>query len=524
MACPARTSQKQRNGTIFRDSNVIQALPFRWAFSLCSGSALLLILSFPYTRLSGLSLVALVPLMLALRGQGAARGLALGGWHGFLFQSYIMFWANFFGPPAYLFLAGYKTVLPALFGAAWGWLSRRRPNWFPFGFLVGWLALEYLQTFGPFGVTWGMLSHAWARYPALLQICSVAGPWALSLVVLLVNVACFVSLPPRGARGAWLGAAIAAILATLGFGQWRLGQAQENPRSLAVGAVQVNMGREVKWDPAYAEFALKRLELLTCQASEKGARLILWPETAIPYRGFLKSPVLNFEIGMLGLTTKSYVVVGSIEKVGDAAGHTLNTASLVTPKGAFEGRYDKQRLVPGGEYLPLEEWLRPYPIFDRVMRYQPGSGDGIFALPEAPQPTRAGMLICFESMVPYLAAERVQKGAEILLVATNDGWFGENSAIQHHFEMAIFRAVEQGCPVLQCGNTGVSGLIDEWGRVQQETAINQETVLTGQLGLRRGLTWYARIGDSLVQLALALFLLCLGLAKGSEAVRGRKST
>lgn len=103
-------------------------------------------LAFPFTRVFPLTLVCLVPLMLALREQGWLRGLLLGLLFGFVFQSYIMFWANFFGPPAYLFLAGYKTVLPGFFGMLWGWLSRRRPELFPLVFVTGWVVLEYLQT------------------------------------------------------------------------------------------------------------------------------------------------------------------------------------------------------------------------------------------------------------------------------------------------------------------------------------------------------------------------------------------
>ena len=499
-----------------------EPLPFRWALSLCSGSALLLILAFPYTRCWPLTFFCLVPLMLALRGQGALRGVLFGMLHGFLFQSYIMFWANFFGPPAYLFLAGYKTVLPALFGGLWGWLSRRSSRGLPLAFVSGWVGLEYLQTFGPFGVTWGMLSHAWSRLPVALQGCSLLGPWTWSLVLLMVNASLYVALRPecKSQRRPWWLATAVALGLNFGFGVWRLEQDWGPGVPFVAASVQNSMGRNVRWDPRFAQLALEKLERLTCEAASHGARLIVWPETAIPFRDFRRLPNLTLQVGMLGLTTHSWLIVGSIEKVGDEAQHTLNSASLISPQGGFEGRYDKQRLVPGGEYLPLESWLRPYKIFDRVMRYQPGPESvGVFSCPELK--IHPGMLICFESMVPYLAAQRVRDGADVLVVATNDGWFGSDPAIVHHFEMAIFRAIEQGRPVIQCGTTGISGMIDGRGRVLRETPISQEAVAVCPLQARTGRTLYARLGDVLPWLALTLFLACLGWARGTQPEAGK---
>ena len=497
-------------------------LPFRWALLFSSGAALLLMLAFPFTRLFPLTLVCLVPFMLALRGQGWLRGLLFGLLFGFLYQSYIMFWANFFGVPAYLFLAGYKTVLPGFFGLLCGALSRKRPELFPLAFVSGFVALEYLQTFGPFGVTWGMLSHAWARYPLFLQCCSLFGPWTLSFLLLLVNASLLVAWLPdyRSQRLRWWTASAALWLAAVGFGAWRLQQDWGPGKTFKAGIAQNSMGREVRWDPNFAQTALQNLEKLTLAAGAQGAQLIVWPETAVPYRGFLKLPQLTFEVGMLGLQSKSYIIVGSIEKLDDEYNHTVNCASLVTPQGGFEGRYDKQRLVPGGEYLPLEKWLRPYKIFDRVMRYTPGEhAGGIFECPELG--IRPGMLICFESMVPYLAAQRAREGSDVLVVATNDGWFGTNPAIMHHFEMAVFRAVEQGRPVIQCGNTGVSGMIDERGRILEETPINQPVLAVHEVTARQQPTVYAQVGDVLAGLALLVFLLCPLLPKGTGASAGK---
>ncbi len=477
------------------------------ATGLCSLSALLLILAFPYARMSWLTALALVPYLLALRGQTWKRGALLGAWHGFLFQGYIMSWAAFFGIPAFLFLALYKTVLPACLGALLASVSRRQPRGFEMLFLLGWMSLEYCQTFGPFGVTWGMLSHAFARFPIFIQSCSLLGPSAPSLVLLLLNLALYAGWSGNPRRRLWWSAGLAALGANLAFGYWRLSLVPPSAPRMPVGVAQLAMGRDVKWDPGFAREAMMRAYRLSLEASQQGAQLVVWPETAIPYRGFLRDPNLTHEIAMLARQCRAWLLVGSIEKVpDDPAEHTLNTLSLVSPEGEYEGRYDKQRLVPGGEYLPLERWLRRYRIFDPVMNYAAGQHPGVVTLTGSP--VRLGLLICFESMVPFLSRDRAAQGAQILVVSTNDGWFGRNPAIVHHFEMAIFRALEQGLPVVQSANTGISGMVDAYGRVLKETEIDKVCSIVAEVPLLPlGPTLYHRIGDLLPQACLFFFLL-----------------
>ena len=489
---------------------------------LAAFSGLLLMLAFPWIGWSWVSLLALLPWMRALAGQGGRCGALIGATHGLVFQGYIMWWASFFGPPAMLFLTCYKAVLPALVGAALGWLSRRAPQLFPLAAVSAYVSLEYGQTFGPFGITWGMLSHAWARFPVLIQIDSLGGPWALSGCVLLLQACAFCWLFPAGRRqaGAWSVAAALAWSFCLGFGVWKLAQPDTSGAVVKIGAVQVSADRSIKWNPQKAFEIVARLGDLSVQAGQQGARILLWPETSWPYRGFRSQLTQTELVAKLAQKAHVWMVVGSIEMMNDGGRHTHNTASLISPEGEYPAHYDKQRLVPGGEYLPFESWLRGIKIFDRIMRFLPGEGDGIFHFGDLQ--VHGGMLICFESMVPYLAANRVQHGANLLLIATNDAWFGDNNAIMHHFEMAIMRAVEQGVPALQCGNTGVSGVIDARGRVQVESLINQPCIVTADVRVPPSgvASWYAWWGDLLAYAALAVFAATLLRARGTSSSAG----
>lgn len=500
-------------------------------------AGLLLIASFPDMRWWPLAFVALVPFEQAVHGQGWKRGLLLGAVLGFVLQSYLMFWANFFGPPAFLFLAAYRAYPYAFIG--WGWATM---SGYPLlarlvGYLGCWVFVEYYQTWGPFGCTWGMLSHTLARQPDWLQICRLGGPWSLSAVVATLSLVLAESIRRLLAKKSWtadLSAAwvgtLAILLGTFAYGANRLAHAPpplkkgESPSSIQVGAIQVNMGRDIKWDPSFANVAIAGLEELTLRAGGEGSKLSIWPETSIPYRNFRNDMELTERFGHLARVSGSNVLVGSIEFAGDAANHTLNTAWLIGYQGDYKDRYDKQRLVPGGEYLPFENVLRPFSIFDRVMNYKPGAGTGVVncEFKDEPKQVKLGVLICFESMLPSLAAQRVEGGAEALAISTNDGWFGESSAITHHFEMAIFRAVETARPAIQSGNTGLSGVIDAYGRVLSETRPNEKTFAVGALVPGKEITFYVRWGDyfawgaGLVWFAIFVFYRARPATEGQE--------
>ena len=495
-------------------------LPFHQAALFAILSGFLLIFAFPYTRLLGLAFVALVPLELALRGQGWLRGAILGFVGMVPFNGYLMWWSNFFGPPAFLALAAERTFVWFIFGGLLGRLRTNHPRIRLWSFAAGWTFCEYLRIYGPLGCTWGNLSHALAPYPIWIQANSLFGPWTLSFAIAFCNawLAQLVVLRRRWPilkPDAIAGVSFFALIFI--FGAVRLSTIPAAAESLKVGIVQPNMERGVRWDPRFSEMSLAKLETGTLLASQEGARLVVWPETAVPYRDFLRNPNLTMRIGMLARTCSSYIVVGSIEMEHDAANHTYNSASLVTPDGAFEGRYDKQRLVAGGEYLPFENWLRPFSIFNRVMRFLPGKLDGIFTMKEPKRPIKLGLLICFESMVPYLPLRRTEKGADILVVPTNDGWFGENSALVHHFEMAMMRAVESGRPVVQSGNTGISGAVDAYGRLLARTLPNHEERLVFDLPLHSPRTLYAILGDFFPVLMGVLWIFLMG--KGSPDLR-----
>lgn len=120
-----------------------------------------------------------------------------------------------------------------------------------------------------------------------------------------------------------------------------------------------------------------------------------------------------------------------------------------------------------------------------------------------------GVLICYESMISHLPADLAAQGARFLLVPTNDAWFGETTAAAHHFDMAILRAVETGCPTIQAGNTGISGFVSATGEVLSETRLMERGVRVARLVPISGETLYTRIGDLLAWACVAWTLLAV---------------
>ncbi len=485
-------------------------LPFGAACLLAFLSAFLLYLAFPHPHISGFVWVAALPFYLACRFQGPVRGAVLGLLFGCAFQYSLLSWATVFGTAAQVALVLYKAVAPALLGAL---LGSYRPPTPLHGALFGaaaWVGMEYFQILGPLGMTWGMLSHTQSRILPWIQIGELFGPWGLSFAIAFWNAALAELFWRRKRALTTVGAAAGLLAVIFSYGIVRLQHPWGNGHSLTWGVVQTSMPQDQRWDPSFREEIMGRLDRLTRESASQGARLILWPETSVPYPFFLETWPLRSRVGGLAQSLQSFILTGSIERASEPNA-TRNVATLVAPDGELLATAEKIRLVPFGEYLPLPRFMRDWPIFDRVMRYVPGTQHVIF-----PDPTSFGVLICYESMVPHEPRKKVERGAGVLAVITNDAWFGKSSAAMHHFEMAIMRAVEMRRPVVQCGNNGISGFILPTGEVMVESGLDEVVQLTREVRPETYRTIYSRTGDLLAYLCLAMMLWLIRLQLGER--------
>ncbi len=366
------------------------------------------------------------------------------------------------------------------------------------GFVVAFVALEWLRGVIFTGFPWAMVGHVWIGTP-LDQLAAVVGPSGLSLMTL------FAAALPVLAR--WKGAATSVLLlaACVAFGDWRLSQPLPQPGTLTLRLVQPNAEQAAKWDADRAEEFLTRL--LTMTAKDGPADLTILPETAVPYMLEYAPDVAGM---VMGASDGKPVAVGIQRAEGD---RFYNSLRVLEGDGMETARYDKAHLVPFGEYIPFGDlaydWfgLRAFAA-QAGNSYSPGAGPQILDLGPF---GKVLPLICYEAIFPR-DVNAMPARPDWMLQITNDAWFGIRTGPFQHFAQARLRAVEQGLPLIRVANTGVTAVVDAHGRIVEAlpfgTMASLDTHVPGALPP----TPYSRFGDGPVALLLAGLAL-LALAK-----------
>ncbi len=484
-------------------------------------------LAYPKIGWWPLAFVALVPLIVAAgQVRAAPRAFGLGVLFGVGYRAVTLYWLvhtmHVYGGLAlplavlgYLLLVLYLAAYQGAFALA----AARVPNGsVRAGILLAtvWTALEYVQSWLFTGFPWVLLGYTGGASGVLVQAADLFGVWGLSFLVVLVNFAVAAALAEGlRARPAAVGAAV-LLLAWGGYGGWRLSQATAlGDAALTVGMLQGNVPQDLKWDPDAKEATLSRHLQLAAEAADRGARLVVWPESSWPDAyGAERDPVARVRLPQLADSTGAAQLVGTVHVEDAGDGFTVsNSATLLDGAGRWRGRYDKSHLVPFGEYLPLQRWLRFLgPLVQAVGVLAPGGANQpLLSVPEQGIDP-FGLAICYEIIFPNLVRSQVARGARFLVTITNDAWYGTSSGPYQHFAMVRLRAVENRRYLVRAANTGISGIVDPWGRVLQRSELETEAVLVGQVEGHQAMSLYASVGDVLPRACLLVTLLGAGLA------------
>jgi apolipoprotein N-acyltransferase len=486
-----------------------------WALLLSLMSAAMLVAAFPSFSQPALAWVGLVPLLILLR-HSTPRVAFFWSWlAGTLYFLGSIWWLTHVTVVGWVILCVYLGLFFGLFG----WVLTKSEIWRDgpgFGrrivFAAGlWTMLEFARTHLLSGFGWNLLSYSQTPWPLAIQLAETTGAWGVSFVIVTVNALLAEAWLARKFRVrvlAYLGAA-AVGSALIGYGLLRLPVPGEG-RVVRATVVQGNIAQEEKWDDSFREPIMKKYDQLTREAKASQSELVVWPETSVP--GFLElDEPLTQRVMSLSAEIGAPILVGAPH--GQLQGldwRTTNGAALVESSGV-NSWYDKIHLVPFGEYIPLERlfpWLRD--ILPPIGDFLPGQEHTVFHLePEL----RFSVLVCFEDLFPELARRFVQEGARMLIVITNDAWFGPTGAAYQHAQASTLRAVELRVPVIRAANTGWSGCIDQAGRWTGQVRDRSGKTLfvagthTCESALGETRTIYQRFGDwfiLLCVLALAL--------------------
>ena len=533
-----------------------------WLAATLSGAALAL--SFPKPDLHLLIWVALVPLLLALAGARPSQAWWLGFLAGAIYRGGTLYWlvntmvqyGGLAAPVAWAAAGGLVLALAAfvgVFAIAAAQLLRTEAS--AAALLAAlWVALEYTTSFPLGGFPWTLVGYAAGRSSLLLQIADLAGVYGLSFLAVYVNVALagWLARRQRWAIAPWsvahveVGLAAILIVMSLVYGGLRLGAAPairplassqdaENPRAaepspaeaathLSVAVIQGNVPQDLKWDPQARAAIGERHLRLSNQAAAAGAQLIVWPESSIPTpQGLARDPIMRAAISELARDAEVALLVGSVHVEGrGGVVEATNAAFLILDDAGWSQRYDKVRLVPFGEYVPLRRWL-PWidPLVEAVSEFRAGDPkQPLFEHPPSGLPP-FGVAICYEIVFPRLVRGQVARGATFLVTITNDAWYGDSSAPYQHFAMARMRAVENRRYLVRAANTGISGIVDPWGRVLLRTELDREAVVTGSIVPRRVVAPYTRWGNVFAWACVVASVALVGLALALGYAPGR---
>ena len=504
------------------------------ALILALTSGILLALSFPRYGHPLFGWIALAPLLVALFEESKPfrrdRAFLLGLVTGIGYFGGTVYWTGTvvteFGGLSWpvgvvvaMLLVLYLSLFPALFALGLGWLGSKLGGRALALAPAIWVTTELARTYFWSGFPWVLLGYSQTTALPVAQFASIGGVFGMSALVASVSAAgAYFGLVRSGRSAAPLAAVVAAVLLIAVWGNHRLNNdvLVEQGRALRVALIQGNIPQDHKWDDAQAGNILQTYLSMTDDAARQGAQLVIWPESSTPF------PFQDDRIG--GERIRSVVRHAGIELLlgSDQVNHSskeyYNAAFLVKKDGTLAGVYQKMHLVPFGEFVPLQRLLFFVgPLVETAGAFTPGAE--MVILPTAHGPITTA--ICYEIVFPALVRESVVRGSELLTTITNDAWYGHSSAPYQHFLQASMRAIEQGRYLARAANTGISGIVDPYGRIVQQSEIFQRKVLVGDVRMLQGSTIYGRIGDLVAYICAALTLAALLFSGGIRGYRSR---
>jgi apolipoprotein N-acyltransferase len=481
--------------------------------SIASGLILAVALPKPGTWLA--AWIGLVPLLLAVRGTSFWRASLYGLITGLVYYGIILHWITLFGALPWVLLIGYQALYFAVFAALYVRLQPSRIGWLGYAAApAAWVVLQFLRTLGAYAFIWGSFAHTQAGNLLVAQIASVTGPWGIDFLVAFVNVAFAASLLGPARRMAPLAVASLLTIAVCVFGLVTLNAKPPAGQTKTVAIVQGAMKNVFEAGPLYVTRAFSTYTTLTLQAADKHPDVILWPETTLPTD--LSTPFWGNALGLLSCASRAELLVGGY--ITDPTTGRGYNALFCCNARVREGTYRKVRLVPFGEFVPLRDLL-PF-----AKNYGVRPDDVLAAKEHVLLNSRLGKLgvsICFESLFPQIARTETLSGARVLCVVTNDSWFERTQAGREHLMMAQLRAIENRRFVLRAAETGISAVIDPFGRIRSQLGLFRQGIITDKVQPSSRLTVYSRWGDWFAYASIAIMLLGVILSARSPRAGSR---
>lgn len=504
-----------------------------YRFLLLLASGVLTALTLIFTELWLLEWITLIPVGLVVFRLAENTKLRLRTWYGY---GLVFFWGYYAvvfhwfvsmyplsftglskGAALFVVLAGVfglsllQALISGLAFVVYGVTSRNRflcKYHFlrPFLFAGCWTVFEWLQTFGWWGVPWGRLVLGQIDSVVTVQTAQWFGSYFVSFLLLTVNLCFAYAILYKALRKTAVITACAILLSNTLLGTVLWATDRDEGEKITVAAIQGNISN--KWDFGTLETTKETYRKNTLLAAEEGADIVVWSETALPY-DLGTSPSIMEYLKELAEEADVTLLVGAFRSEKNAYGETneYNSLFAIAPDGTISDTvYDKQHLVPFGEFVPLRGLVMTlFPPLADVGMLDDDLTSGESGNNIVTEHGVLGGMICFDSIYETVALDAVRNGAELLCLSSNDAWFLDSAAIYMHHNQARLRAIEVGRYVVRSGNSGITSVISPTGEILTEIDPLTEGYVVSDVYLRTDRTLYSVIGN------LFVWLLSIGL-------------
>lgn len=511
-------------------------------------SGVILSLSFPPFKTGFFAYFGLVPILIFLNRAKNYRELLIFTYLSMLiFHALTLYWIGgwtsktdpfmMIGSVALILVHPFFYWLPFVFFFLIKRHLGNKSALFTFPFL--WNSLEYLRSVDETAFPWLTLGNTQSYYLPIIQVTSIIGVYGLSFVIVVFNVLIYVAYKNfryESFRFTLNKLAIITIVLVSFFiyGKVILNDAIYDGKKIRVGVVQPDFDPWEKWEDEVNPQIDVYLQL-SDSAVQKGAELIVWPESALPVyllsgnypeevrriKNFCREKNVAIATGLplvhFYFSKEQAKEDSRISKDSSYYYDTYNGVVLFLPDSDLIQEYGKMNLVPFAErapylrYLPflgdLIKWsvgISNWSVWDEqtVFNYKTRDGDT----------AKFSAVVCYESIFPSFNSEFIKKGAQFLVVVTNDSWYGRTSGPYQHKQYAVFRAIENRRWIVRSANGGISCIIDPYGRTIFETNLYERTYFVDDIYLNSEVTYYVQYRDIISYFALIISGIFISLA------------
>jgi len=490
-------------------------------------SGVLLGLSYPPIPFPFLSLFAFIPFLFVIEKRESLLSLNRFTYYTlFFFNLITLYWVGswtkeadtflmisgavllFFNPLFYLVVTTLYHFSKRSFG--------KRTALFLFPFY--WVSFEFLYSLTDLRFPWLTLGNSTPYFKLFIQIADIVGVYGLSLIILFINIFLYLFVKEFRSKKKlnykYLSSALIIFLVVIIYGLIRINSFTEPAKKIKVGLIQPDLNPWSKWQNGNLDSQLDIYIKMSEEAIRKGAKLIVWPESALPV--YLLSGNYDYEVNRIYRFVTSYnifLMTGmpdvnfyfnkseapkeAKETKSGISYTSYNSILLFTPYSPKVEKYGKIKLVPFGEHVPFVESLPFLGDFIKwevgISSWNVGKDQVVLDLNEENNSIlKIAGVICIESIYPEFVAGFIQKGADLITVVTNDSWYGYSSGPFQHKEISVLRAVENRRSVIRAANGGISCIIDPLGNTIASTILFTRDVLVGDVMIKEGQTFYTR--------------------------------